>query len=177
MYLISYLKQYFFNRRSSPPGAIRTVGPLDHEQQAEVSFSVSVRNSGAPSTAAVRIQITDINDVPPRFHRHHNKVRHVLNVGSINIELFRLIEITSPRTSTIRQHILSPRYKLHCGNGEVFSLNRLSGEIVLRHLLEGLKSEYELIITAFDGGEATGTGSHQTKKLRSIFSNHYILHI
>ena len=52
------------------------MGPLDHEQQAEVSFSVSVRDSGAPplsatTAAAVRIQITDINDVPPRFHRHH----------------------------------------------------------------------------------------------------------
>ena len=52
------------------------VGALDHEQQAEVSFSVTVRDSRAPplrasTTAEVHIQITDINDVPPRFSRHH----------------------------------------------------------------------------------------------------------
>lgn len=44
-------------------------------------------------------------------------------------------------------------YELQRGNGEVFSVSRSTGEIRLKQTLEGLKSEYELIITAYDGGE------------------------
>ena len=56
----------------NPSGAIRSVGPLDHEVVSKVQFSVSVRDNGAPTltaptTAGVTVYIDDINDVPPRF--------------------------------------------------------------------------------------------------------------
>lgn len=49
------------------------------------------------------------------------------------------------------------RYELHRGNGEVFSVDRSTGDIRLKQTLEGLKSEYELIISAYDGGQFMST--------------------
>ncbi|XP_047735556.1 fat-like cadherin-related tumor suppressor homolog, partial [Hyalella azteca] len=53
-------------------GAIRSARALDHEQESRVQFRVAVRDSGVPVLAAaalavVVINITDVNDVAPRF--------------------------------------------------------------------------------------------------------------
>lgn len=46
------------------------------------------------------------------------------------------------------------RYELHRGNGEVFAVDRSSGDIRLKQTLEGLKSEYELLVSAYDKGKS-----------------------
>lgn len=43
------------------------------------------------------------------------------------------------------------RYELIRGSGELFRVERRSGEIMLRQTLEGHNTEYELIVAAFDG--------------------------
>lgn len=45
------------------------------------------------------------------------------------------------------------RYELHRGNGEVFEVDRSTGDIRLKQSLVGLKTEYELLVSAYDGGE------------------------
>ena len=45
------------------------------------------------------------------------------------------------------------RYELLRGSGELFRVDRRTGEILLRHVLEGQHhSDYELVVAAYDGG-------------------------
>lgn len=46
------------------------------------------------------------------------------------------------------------RYELLRGSGELFRVDRRTGEILLRHVLEGQQghSDYELVVAAYDGG-------------------------
>lgn len=44
------------------------------------------------------------------------------------------------------------RYELSKGHGELFKVDRKTGEISLKQILEGHNKEYQLIITAYDGG-------------------------
>lgn len=44
------------------------------------------------------------------------------------------------------------RYELQRGNGELFLIKRLTGEIRLKKPLVGISREHELVITAYDGG-------------------------
>lgn len=45
------------------------------------------------------------------------------------------------------------RYELLRGSGELFRVDRRTGEILLRHALEGQHhSDYELVVAAYDGG-------------------------
>lgn len=45
------------------------------------------------------------------------------------------------------------RYELLRGSGELFRVDRRTGEILLRHMLEGQHhSDYELVVAAYDGG-------------------------
>lgn len=46
------------------------------------------------------------------------------------------------------------RYELHRGSGEVFAVDRLTGDIRLKQTLGGLKSEYELLVSAYDKGKS-----------------------
>lgn len=46
------------------------------------------------------------------------------------------------------------RYELIKGHGELFKVDRKSGEISLKQMLEGNSKEYQLIIAAYDGGIA-----------------------
>ena len=48
------------------------------------------------------------------------------------------------------------RYELRRGNGELFQMNRVTGELRLRRELRGLKQDYELTVVAYDGGERGG---------------------
>ena len=45
------------------------------------------------------------------------------------------------------------RYELIKGHGELFKVDRKSGEILLKQKLEGHNKEYQLIIAAYDGGK------------------------
>jgi protocadherin Fat 1/2/3 len=44
------------------------------------------------------------------------------------------------------------RYEMKKGHGELFKVDRKTGEIVLKQTLEGHNKEYQLLISAFDGG-------------------------
>jgi hypothetical protein len=45
------------------------------------------------------------------------------------------------------------RYELTSGDGDVFSVNRATGDVRLRRPLRGLLHDYELIVAAYDGGQ------------------------
>ena len=44
------------------------------------------------------------------------------------------------------------RYEMKKGHGELFKVDRKTGEVILKQPLEGHNKDYELIISAFDGG-------------------------
>lgn len=50
------------------------------------------------------------------------------------------------------------RYELKKGHGELFNVNRKTGEITLKQSLEGHNKEYVLIVAAHDGGKAQLSG-------------------
>lgn len=45
------------------------------------------------------------------------------------------------------------RYELKKGHGELFKVERKTGEISLKMKLDGHNHEYQLTIAAYDGGE------------------------
>jgi protocadherin Fat 1/2/3 len=44
------------------------------------------------------------------------------------------------------------RYEMKKGHGELFKVERKTGEVILKQQLEGHNKDYQLIISAFDGG-------------------------
>lgn len=44
------------------------------------------------------------------------------------------------------------RYEMKKGHGELFKVERKTGEVILKQPLEGHNKDYQLIISAFDGG-------------------------
>lgn len=45
------------------------------------------------------------------------------------------------------------RYELIKGHGELFRVDRKTGDVTLKQMLEGHNKEYQLIIAAYDGGK------------------------
>nr|XP_053631087.1 fat-like cadherin-related tumor suppressor homolog isoform X2 [Cherax quadricarinatus] len=133
-------------------GVIQTTGkPFDREVQDNYLLVIEVRSvvHTTPARVAhvqVHVVVTDKNDNAPIFV--NTPYYGVISVDAKKHQIIFRVHATDFDADENRD----VRYELQRGNGEVFAVSRSTGEISLKQTLEGLKSEYELLISAYDGG-------------------------
>lgn len=134
-------------------GAVQTTGiRFDREMQDNYELIVEARSHPPdrekPRVAHVIVNITilDINDNCPMF---------------VNLPYYAVVSVDDPRGMVITKvHAVDldsyengeVRYEMKRGHGELFKVDRKSGEVTLKQTLEGHNREYELLIAAYDGG-------------------------
>ena len=141
-------------------GVVQTTGlaVFDRETQSRYVVVVEARSERGegekPRVAHTRVEVDvlDVNDNRPLF---------------VNLPYYAVVSLEAPKGSVVTkvQAIDKDigengdiRYELIRGSGELFRVDRRTGEILLRQPLEGHHSiqqqqlaDYELIIAAFDG--------------------------
>ncbi|XP_065207257.1 fat-like cadherin-related tumor suppressor homolog isoform X3 [Planococcus citri] len=142
---------YFVIGKTS--GVIRTTGvPFDRETQEYHQLIVQARSDdterGNSRVAHVPVNITvlDENDNSPMF---------------VNLPYYAVVSVDAEKGAVItRVHAVDldkgengeVRYELIKGHGELFRVDRKTGDVTLKQMLEGHNKEYQLIIAAYDGG-------------------------
>lgn len=134
-------------------GAIETTGKrFDREQQQNYELIIEAKSYATyrekPRVAHVIVNITilDINDNCPIF---------------VNLPYYAIVSVDAERGSLITKvHALDAdsfengevRYEMKRGHGELFKVDRKTGEVILKQTLEGHNRDFELLISAYDGG-------------------------
>lgn len=134
-------------------GAIETTGKrFDREEKDSYELIVEARSqmgeSQNPRVAhvIVRVSISDENDNCPIF---------------VNLPYYAVVSVDDPKGSAIikvqaidldAHENGEVRYEMKKGHGELFKVDRKTGEVILKQALEGHNKEYQLLISAFDGG-------------------------
>lgn len=138
----------------STSGAIRTTGiRFDREVQDNYELIVEAKSVATPDRdkpriahVIVNVTVMDINDNCPMF---------------VNLPYYAVVSIDDQKGDIITKvHAIDMdsfengevRYELVKGHGELFKVNRKTGEIELKQSLEGHNHEYKLTIAAYDGG-------------------------
>lgn len=134
-------------------GTIQTTGErFDRELKRFHELIVEARSYPAyrekPRVAHVIVNVTvlDINDNCPMF---------------VNLPYYAIVSVDAERGSVITKvHALDAdsnengevRYEMKRGHGELFKVDRKTGEVTLKQTLEGYNKEFNLLIAAYDGG-------------------------
>ncbi|CAH2063954.1 unnamed protein product, partial [Iphiclides podalirius] len=134
-------------RIGATSGAVRSGGvALDRERRA--SYTLLVRAAAGPRVAHARLHVavSDVNDNCPEFAGQPYAA--ALPAGS------------PPGAHVLRVHASDAdandngevRYEMKRGNGELFRVDRKTGQITLKQTLEAHNQLYTLVVAAFDGG-------------------------
>nr|XP_018896045.1 PREDICTED: fat-like cadherin-related tumor suppressor homolog isoform X2 [Bemisia tabaci] len=132
-------------------GAIRTTGvKFDREAQEYQLIIVQALSFDGEKTKVahvpVNITVLDTNDNCPMF---------------VNLPYYAVVSLDARKGEVITKvHAIDLDkgengevcYELTKGQGELFKVSRLTGEIVLKQSLEGHNREYQLTVAAYDGG-------------------------
>ncbi|CAG4938447.1 unnamed protein product [Parnassius apollo] len=119
---------------------------LDREARAAYTLLVCAVAGPRQARARMHVTVSDANDNCPRFVERPYAA--ALPAGA------------PPATSVLRVRALDRdagdngevRYEMKRGNGELFRVDRRTGEITLKQTLEAHNQLYTLVIAAFDGG-------------------------
>lgn len=172
--IVEDLPRKFFHIDSST-GAIRTVMVLNHEKTPSFSFHVKVSDLGKPklsseTLAKVNINVTDVNDCPPKFMKNYYNATVLLptykNIAVLKVEAedadlsegmplkydeefyLTIQDLTENKKISV---ISSFRYDILEGNqAQTFDINPLSGVITVENP-EKMKKNYMLQIRVSDG--------------------------
>ncbi|XP_030767379.1 fat-like cadherin-related tumor suppressor homolog isoform X3 [Sitophilus oryzae] len=134
-------------------GVIRTTGiKFDRETKDAYQLIVEARSEmphrEKPRVAHVMVNVTvlDINDNCPMFvNLPYYAVVSVDDEKGMVIAKVHAIDLDSSENGEVR-------YELNKGHGELFKVQRETGDIEIRQNLEGHNREYELQISAYDKG-------------------------
>ncbi|KAJ8970950.1 hypothetical protein NQ317_014058 [Molorchus minor] len=134
-------------------GVIKTTGrKFDREVQDKYELIIEARSNMPPrdrprvAHVIVNVTVLDINDNCPMF---------------VNLPYYAVVSVDDERGSIITKvHAIDldsaengeVRYELIRGHGELFKVQRESGDIEIKQNLEGHNKEYELLIAAYDKG-------------------------
>ncbi|KAJ8945175.1 hypothetical protein NQ314_009307, partial [Rhamnusium bicolor] len=134
-------------------GVIRTTGvKFDREVQDKYELIVEARSNMPPrdrprvAHVIVNVTVLDINDNCPMF---------------VNLPYYAVVSVDDEKGSIITKvHAIDldsaengeVRYELIRGHGELFKVQRETGDIEIKQNLEGHNKEYELLIAAYDKG-------------------------
>ncbi|KYB29317.1 Fat-like cadherin-related tumor suppressor homolog [Tribolium castaneum] len=135
-------------------GVIRTTGiKFDREVQDKYELIIEARSHYSdrekPRVAHVIVKVTilDVNDNCPMFvNLPYYAVVSVDDVKGSIIAKVHAIDLDSAENGEVR-------YELIKGHGELFKVQRESGDIEIKQNLEGHNREYELLIAAYDKGK------------------------
>ncbi|CAK6446151.1 unnamed protein product [Pipistrellus nathusii] len=156
---------------------------LDREKQQELSLTLTALDGGSPprsGTSTIRIVIVDVNDNAPQFPQAIYQAQAPENspVGSI-IATVSASDADSGIYAEIAYSFFDASEDIH----STFQINPVSGEIVLRVLLDyELVKSYKINIQAVDGGglsarctvlvEVLDTNDNPPELIMSSLSNH-----
>ncbi|XP_031780785.1 fat-like cadherin-related tumor suppressor homolog isoform X4 [Nasonia vitripennis] len=131
-------------------GAISTTGIRFDRETIDKYELIVEANSQVPTQRVahtiVNVTVLDINDNCPIF---------------VNLPYYAVVSVDAQKGDVIMKvHAIDldsgdngeVRYELKKGHGELFKVNRKTGEISLKQNLEGHNREYQLMIAAYDGG-------------------------
>jgi protocadherin Fat 1/2/3 len=134
-------------------GAVETTGKrFDREEKDNYELIIEARSQlpdrEKPRVAHVIVNVTvqDINDNCPMF---------------VNLPYYAVVSVDDPKGSVITKvHAIDldsfengeVRYEMKKGHGELFKVDRKTGEVILKQTLEGHNRDYQLLIAAYDGG-------------------------
>lgn len=134
-------------------GAVQTTGKrFDREEKDNYELIIEARSQlpdrEKPRVAHVVVNVTvlDINDNCPMF---------------VNLPYYAVVSVDDPKGSVITKvHAIDldsmengeVRYEMKRGHGELFKVDRKTGEVILKQTLEGHNRDYQLLIGAYDGG-------------------------
>ncbi|XP_068148588.1 LOW QUALITY PROTEIN: fat-like cadherin-related tumor suppressor homolog [Drosophila tropicalis] len=135
-------------------GALKTTGLIfDREVQdmhklfveAKSLFYDGVEFNNRRAVTAIHVSILDVNDNCPIF---------------VNLPYYATVSIDDQK-GTVIMHVKAidldtgengeVRYELKKGNGELFKLDRKSGELSIKQHVEGHNQNYQLTVAAYDG--------------------------
>ncbi|XP_042236772.1 protocadherin Fat 1-like, partial [Homarus americanus] len=132
-------------------GVIKTTGkPFDREAKDHYTLVVQASDEeeiGNVAHVLVRVAVMDVNDNEPVF---------------LNQPYYALVSTSAPRGHVVTKvraidadagEFGSVRYELVRGSGELFSVNKKTGEISLKQSLMVADKTYSLTVAAYDGGK------------------------
>ncbi|XP_066592660.1 fat-like cadherin-related tumor suppressor homolog isoform X2 [Prorops nasuta] len=147
--IVEDLPRKFFHIDSNT-GAIRTVMALDHETIPQFFFHVRVSDLGKPklsseTTAKVIINVTDVNDCPPKFLKsHYNATVLLPTYKDVTVVNITAVDPDSSEGESLRYDIID-------GNkGHVFEIDSETG-IVTVNSPDHMKENYLLHVRVTDG--------------------------
>ncbi|XP_054259782.1 fat-like cadherin-related tumor suppressor homolog [Macrosteles quadrilineatus] len=133
-------------------GALVTTGvPFDREDKDLFTIYIQAEYEDSDDTkqliqTLVNISVVDVNDNCPVFMNTPYVV--AVSVGSHkHMAFFKVLAIDLDEGENGEV-----RYELTRGHGELFKVDRKSGEISLKQALQDTQEAYIIIITAYDGG-------------------------
>ncbi|XP_059170799.1 protocadherin Fat 1-like isoform X3 [Physella acuta] len=135
-------------------GVVTVAEPLDHELSREYFITVLATDRGTPpltNTAIISINITDINDNPPRFSQDAYTI-HVLENVKPGSQIFKVMATDS---DSLPNAIIT--YSLVNGNNhQQFKIDEKDGSVKVIFPLDREKtSSYSLVVQAQDSGAPT----------------------
>uniref|UniRef100_A0A0A1WPP1 Fat-like cadherin-related tumor suppressor homolog n=1 Tax=Zeugodacus cucurbitae TaxID=28588 RepID=A0A0A1WPP1_ZEUCU len=149
--ILSPTKMFVIGKTS---GAIKTTGlPFDRENQDIYTIVIEARSlllyekfkQMRRAIVRVDISILDVNDNCPIFvNLPYYATLSVDDVKGTIITSVKAVDLDSYENGEVR-------YEMKKGNGELFKVDRKSGELVLKQIIDGSIRVYDLIIAAYDG--------------------------
>ncbi|XP_032512432.2 fat-like cadherin-related tumor suppressor homolog isoform X2 [Danaus plexippus] len=132
-------------------GAVRSTGvALDREERDSYTLLLQARSAGGGaervSHARVHIAVTDVNDNCPVF-TERPYIAAVLAGAEPGAPVLRVHAVDADANDNGEV-----RYEMKRGHGELFRVDRRSGQITLKQTLDAHNQLYSLVIAAFDGG-------------------------
>ena len=137
-------------------GEIRTLAPLDREQQDTYELNVTVIDSGIPSLSSstiVRVTVLDLNDSPPQFPFTTPYLAFLSENAALGTNI-----MTTPPLSVSDADAVGPNSELSFSivsgdpDGD-FMINRLTGQLQSTGSIDFERvNHYELSIMAVDNG-------------------------
>ncbi|XP_064074743.1 fat-like cadherin-related tumor suppressor homolog [Vanessa tameamea] len=133
-------------------GAVRSTGlALDREQRDAYTLLLQARSAagaggGRVAHARLHVGVTDVNDNCPVFveRPYVAAVLAGAEPGSPVVRV-RAVDVDANDNGEVR-------YEMKRGHGELFRVDRRTGQITLKQTLDAHNQLYTLVIAAFDGG-------------------------
>ncbi|XP_037297103.1 fat-like cadherin-related tumor suppressor homolog isoform X2 [Manduca sexta] len=131
-------------------GAVRSTGvALDRERRDSYELVLEARSVAAePRVARARlhVSVTDVNDNCPVFveRPYAAAVRAGAEPGAPVLRV-RAVDLDANDNGEVR-------YEMKRGHGELFRVDRRTGQITLKQTIDAHNQLYTLVIAAFDGG-------------------------
>ncbi|XP_064099968.1 fat-like cadherin-related tumor suppressor homolog isoform X2 [Macrobrachium nipponense] len=132
-------------------GIVKTTGkPFDREEKDHYTLVIQAKDAEEPTNLAhvlVHVVVMDVNDNEPIF---------------VNQPYIALVSTSAERGHVVTkvravdadaEDFGSVRYELVRGSGELFAVNKKSGEISLKQSLMVADKTYSLTVAAYDGGK------------------------